>query len=187
MGYNNMIEDGNIFGANGYIFGGSNASNLTGVAINDTVFALRNIGVEEIIIDQVAYGFAANGTPFGTAQVMGLGLYKVENFAASAAGGQALTAIKKKSLLADIPAADYDCRIATTGGLTSDPSFTVTEPVDMAFGESNLSPVVSGLWRPFGLIPLTLQQNQGIVVTTAVAMGAAGVGRIWVCVDARRA
>lgn len=187
MSYNNLIEDGNLFGCSPYVFGGRNAINLAAaLGSNAVLFALRNISNEEIIVDQVGYGLAHTGAALGTAQALSLALFKVDDFASSAASGVAVVATKKKSLSADIAAADYDCRVATTGALTSAPSTTSWGLIDMVYGEPNVLPVVNGIWKPRDRVPLTLQQNQGIVVAVTLPVTIAA-GSVYTTVEARRA
>lgn len=159
---------------------GARSGLLTGVAANGPVFSLRNTGTNLLAIRRFSLGFSVT-TAFTTAQALEFGALFATSFTASDSGGTALFvagANKHRRSFTNITAAP-DIRIASTAALTAGTRTLDTVPLAVANGSAA---ALAGVMPPTlmfahdeGDYPIILAQNEGLVITNLVAMGAAGV------------
>lgn len=164
----------------GYHSIGGNSGALTGVAANGAVFSLRNTGANLLLIRRVMIGFVTT-TAFTTAQGLAYSLIKATGFTASDTGGTALYTAgqnKHRTSMANITSAP-DVRISSTAALAAGTRTLETVGMGVAGGTSNavgtsLAPQPL-LEQDTGDYPLVLAQNEGLIISNLIAMGAAGV------------
>jgi hypothetical protein len=170
-----------------YSFGATSGL-LTAVAAAGPVFSLRNTGSNLLMIRRVQVGFGVT-TAFTAAQLLAYNLLFARSFTASDSGGTALYTAgmnKHRTGFTNITSAP-DIRIATTAALTAGTRTLDTVPLGVAAGGATavgvaLSPVLL-LSHDAGDYPVILAQNEGLVITNGVAMGAAGVINLHVNVE----
>ncbi len=165
---------------------------MTLAAAGGTVFSFRNIAANPVLVRRVGVGFVCT-TGFTAGQELAFGLNVARAFTASDSGGTAIALTgnnaKHRSSLATLTS--VDCRIATTahftnGTKTSDANDlavvggfapTTTTGVVVAPSLNNL------LSHDAGDYPLVLAQNEGFNIVNRVAMGAGGVGTLYVNIE----
>lgn len=155
---------------------------MTGIATNNPVFSFRNISTNQILIQEVSITAIAT-TGFTAAQRIGFQLWVARNWTVSDSGGTAvpLTGNTNKLRTSYTTLTAVDCRISTTGALTAGTRTADTYPIDSNYGWA--AAATAGIVIPHTNIyasfenghPLVLGQNEGIVLVTGAAFGAAGV------------
>jgi hypothetical protein len=164
------------------------SGNLTGVAANGPVFSFRNIGSSLMLFHRVLVSFTTT-TAFTTAQAVQYNLIKATGFTASDSSGTSLFTSgqnKHRTSMAN-PATAPDIRISSTGVLTAGTRTLETQPIGAANawsgGAGSTLPQTQLLSHDAGDYPFVLAQNEGLIITNAVAMGAAGVGTLIVNIE----
>jgi hypothetical protein len=163
---------------------------LTGVAAGGAVFSFRNISANPVIIRRVGIGFVTT-TAFTTAQALSWGLAIQRAFTASDSAGTAIALVgnngKHRTSLATLTS--VDCRISAAAALTAgtktadandlamQAGFSGAVGVSLAIAMNNL------LSHDTGDYPLVLSQNEGFNIFNRTAMGAAGVGTLFVAME----
>lgn len=157
--------------------------NLTAVAASTPVFSFRNLAANPILVRRIGMGFATT-TAFTTAQLMSFGLTIARNFTVSDSGGTAIafTGNNAKHRTSLGTPTSLDCRIATTTALTAGTRTIDTNMIGTQIGWSGAAGTTimaapnNILSHDTGDYPIVLAQNEGIVISNLIAMGAAGVG-----------
>lgn len=161
---------------------------LTGLSADDPVLSFRNISANPVLVRRVSLGFLTT-TQFATPQVMDFGLYVARAFTESDSGGTqvALTGDNGSldSGLSMLTSADL--RISDTSALTPGTRTLDANPIGRLIGwsadEGISIPQQSIFEAPPGSQPLVLGQDEGFVVACKEAMGAAGVGTLFMVVE----
>lgn len=169
---------------------GAKSGAATGVAANGSLFSLRNLASNPLMIRRVGVGFILT-TAFTTAQIIELGLIFARSFSASDTGGTAiaLTGSNTKARTSLATPTSLDCRIATTGALTAGTKTKDANQlaVQSAWGTgigAGITPALNNLWsHDAGDYPLILAQNEGINIDNLTLMGAGGVGTLYVNIE----
>lgn len=167
---------------------GATSGAMTGVAAAGPVFSFRNTGANLIIVRRLSVGFVTT-TAFTTAQALSFAVYRATGFSASDTGGTALYTAgqnKYRTSLTNISSAP-DIRIGSTGALTAGTRTLDTVALGIGGGSStavgtSLSPI-GLLTHDAGDYPIVLAQNEGLVMTNLIAMGAAGVINLHVNIE----
>ena len=167
---------------------GATSGAMTGVAANGPVFSFRNTGTNLILIHRLQVGFVTT-TAFTTAQALSYAVFRATGFTVSDSGGTALYTAgqnKYRTSFTNISSAP-DIRIGSTGAVTAGTRTLDTVSLGIAGGSST---AVGTSLQPTGLIthdagdyPVVLAQNEGIVMTNLIAMGAAGVINLHVNIE----
>lgn len=210
MAENNLIEVGRCVQAKGHVAGGWSGA-ITGLAVNAIVYAIRNIGPAEVMVDAVDLAFAttAAGT---TATGIAFALHKVPITALANAGARATPPLPVRKRTRDNivlqptnppgdPGAGFDTllqvQIANTGALTgatiTGGIATFQDDPQGAFSPAGASVAAgTGLvffgqyrWEPRNGIPLTLAPDEGIVVLSRLAFPTTLAGQLFVAPDLR--
>lgn len=153
---------------------------LTGVAANGPVFSFRNLSANPIIVWRLAVTFGTT-TAFTTAQALGYACVFARSFTASDTGGTAIaiTGSQNKHRTSLATPTSVDCRISSTAALTAGTRTLDTVALGVAYGSSTgvgtSLPLTQIISNDAGDYPVVLAQNEGLVVTNLIAMGAAGV------------
>ena len=168
---------------------GAQSGAVTAVAANGPLFSFRYAGSNVCMIRRVGIGWATT-TGFTAGQLVDFGLVIARSFSASDSGGTAITLTgnncKHRTSLATLTT--NDCRIATTAALTAGTRTLDTNTLSQLSGFSTTATVGTflgtGLNNLFqhdaGDYPIVLANNEGFIITVLTAMGAAGVGRLYV-------
>lgn len=168
---------------------GAASGALTGAGANTPVFSFRNISANPIVIRRVGVGFIAT-TGFTAAQIVDFGLLVARSFTASDSAGTAIALTgsnaKMRSSLATVTS--VDCRIAAAAALTAGTRTLDTNHLGQVGGYAGaalagviVAPASNNLLQhDAGDYPLVLAQNEGFTITNITALGAAGVGRLYV-------
>lgn len=163
------------------------------------VFVMRNPSTtKRAIIRYVNVNFVTT-TGFGTIQPMAYDLIVARAYTASHTGGTAIdmgsTVTNTGKLRTNQPTSLFTantCRIATTAGLTAGTHVLDANPLSRAggAGTTTIASAFDALLldaRNDGIAtyssPITLAQDEGIVVRNVILMGATGVGYITVNVE----
>ena len=166
---------------------GAQSGLLTGAVANSAVFSFRNISANPIMVRRVGAGFIAT-TAFTAAQRVDLGLQVARAFTASDTGGTAIALTgnnaKVRTSLATLTS--VDARIASTAALTAGTKTLDTNHLAQigawvgAVG-GGIAPAANNLLsHDPGDHPLVLAQNEGFNIMNLTAMGAGGVGILYV-------
>jgi hypothetical protein len=168
---------------------GALSGNLTGVAANGPVFSFRNISSNLLIVHKIGVGFICT-TGFTTGQIVDYGLMVARSFSASDSGGTAIafTGNNTKHRTSLATPTSMDCRISTTGALTAGTRTLDSNNLGQIGGFAAttttgvvIAPTSNNLFaHDPGDHPLVLAQNEGFIIQNLTAMGAAGVGRLYV-------
>lgn len=163
---------------------------LTTVAAGGPVFSFRYApgGSTVCVVKRVSVGFVCT-TAFGAAQAMGYGVYVARSFSGSDSGGTpaTLTGNNNKYRTSLATTGVSDLRISTTAALTAG-----TRTLDsQALGTTYFYvPGVGTSLTQTDLIsydandyPIVLANNEGIVITNSILMGATGVGTLVVNIE----
>jgi hypothetical protein len=161
---------------------------LTIVAAGGAVFSFRNIGTTPIMVRRVALGFGVT-TAFTTAQALAYSLFKATGFSVSDSGQTALYTAgqnKHRTGMANVTVAP-DCRISATAALTNGTRSVETAALGVTVGAAKalgdvLSPQ-SLFQQDTSNMPLILVQNEGLVITNDITMGAAGIIRLQAAIE----
>ena len=167
---------------------GAASGALTGVAANGPVFSLRNTGANLLMVRRLQVGFVTT-TAFTAAQGLVYQMLKANGFTVSDTGGTALYVAgqnKHRLGFTNITAAP-DIRISTTAALGAGTRTLETVSMGLAGGTSNglgtSMPMTALLSHDTGDYPVILAQNEGLVITNGIAMGAAGVIQLHVNIE----
>ena len=161
---------------------------LAGVAANGPVFSLRNTGANLLMVRRVQVGFVTT-TAFTAAQGLVYQVLRASGFTVSDSGGTSLylAGQNKHRLSFTNIAAAPDLRISSTAALTAGTRTLETVSMGNAGGTSNAlgssMPKIALLSHDTGDHPMILAQNEGLVVTNVIAMGAAGVIQLHVNIE----
>jgi hypothetical protein len=163
---------------------------VTGLAANATLFSLRNLSGNPVLVRRLGVGFVTT-TAFTAAQMMSFGLLAARSFTASDSGGTAiaLTGNNAKHRTSLGTPTSLDCRIATTAALTAGTRTVDANLLGVQAGWSGaagtvIAPALNNLLsHDTGDYPLVLAQNEGLVVANLTAMGAGGVGTAFVAIE----
>ena len=161
---------------------------LTGVAAAGPVWSMRNTGSNLLMVRRITVGFITT-TAFTTAQGLYYNLIKANGFTASDSGGTALYTAgqnKHRASFTNITSAP-DIRISTTAALTAGTRTLESQPIGSVCGSSTAvgtsMPATNIFSHDAGDYPIILAQNEGIIITNGIAMGAAGVINLMVGVE----
>lgn len=188
---NNALVESNLVQAVGIVVP-ARSGLMTGIALDADVYGLRNLHASRTFsVSQVRVRWLPT-TAFGAAQAMAVRLSKVFGYTAVHSGGSGVTVQGhyKTGPLRQTPgtrvhAAELSAVISGTAAITT---ATYTAPDDdepdiYACGEGNVLPTVWENWKPRDGLPFVLEPNTGIVGKLDNAMGASGVGRLYVAVE----
>jgi hypothetical protein len=207
---NNLIEVGRCVQAKGHVAGGWSGS-MTGLAANAIVYALRNVGPSELLVDSVDLAFVTNAQATAATGIA-FALHKVPITALANTGARATPPAPIRKRTADCkalnaanppgdPGAGFDLllqvQIAGVGALTG---ATITGGI-AAFQDDPQGvfvPVAAGTgaastllfcgqyrWEPRNGIPLTLAADEGIVIVSRLAFPLSLAGQLYVGPDLR--
>lgn len=165
---------------------------VTVAAANTALFSFRNLSANPVVIRRIGIGFITT-TGFTAAQQLNWGLKVARAFTVSDSGGTAvaLTGNNCKIRTSLGALTSVDCRIATTGALTAGTKTLDTNDLGIvgAFAAATaagvtLAPSANNLLQhDAGDYPLVLAQNEGFNVMNLTAMGAGGVGTLYVAME----
>jgi hypothetical protein len=166
---------------------GARSGLLTGLTANAPILSLRNLSANLLIIRRVGFGFVTT-TAFTAARLVDAALYFARSFTASDAGGNTITltgdqANHRTSLAAptsinlrisDTAALTPGTRTLDTVALARTGKWSAVEGDGINVTPDNLVKHASGSY------PLVLAQNEGLVLQSTEAFGAAGILRMYV-------
>jgi hypothetical protein len=166
---------------------GAQSGLITGLAATNPAFAFRNASANLIMVRRVGIGFVTT-TAFTAAQTVDFGLLMCRNFTVPDSGGTviALTGNNAKHRSSLATSTNVDCRIATTASLGAGTRTLDANHIGQVAGFSGAAgltiPVATDnlLQHAAGDYPLVLAQNEGFEIACLTAMGAAGVGKLYV-------
>jgi hypothetical protein len=171
---------------------------LTGLSATNPLFSLRWTHLSTKMVIQAIDVQLGVTTAYGTAQLTAFSLFFARSFTASDSGGTAFTTTTTLDSALDsnfgqslLFAGNGDCRISSTGTLTAGTRTLDDQPLTgWIFGTNALAvaPAPSGDSRKqFGTLdatnPITLRQNEGLVITNDILMGATGVVLVYVSIE----
>lgn len=160
---------------------------LTGVAANGPVFSFRNLSANPVMLRSLGVGFVCT-TAFTAAQVVDYSLIVARSFSVSDSVGTAiaLTGSTNKHRTSLATLTSVDCRISaavalTAGTRTLDTNIMSANGAWIGAVGAALAPSRNNLFQhdPEDY-PLVLAQNEGFIIQNLTAMGAAGVGTLYV-------
>lgn len=167
----------------GYYSVAGSSGALTGVAANGPVWSFRNTGSNLILLRNIRVSFVTT-TAFTAAQGLVYGLLRANSFTVSDSGGTSLFVAgqnKHRNSFTNITSAP-DIRISAAAALTAGTRTLETNPTSIISGASTgLGTAMDDqdlLENDAGDYPMVLAQNEGVVITNLIAMGAAGVIRL---------
>lgn len=166
---------------------GARSGALTGAAANTALFSFRNISANLIIVRRVGIGFVTT-TAFTAAQEVAFGLLVARAFTASDTGGTpvAFTGSNAKHRTSLGALTSADCRISAAAALTAGTKTLDANTLGVAglwsgAAGAALNPAPDNLLsHNTGDYPLVLAQNEGFNIMNLVALGAGGVGTLYV-------
>lgn len=200
MPANMFMDAGNLRDVAAPLYIGARSGLMTVIAAAADVFAVRNIGFipkgqtalvdRPIAVSQIRTRFVTT-TNFATAQGLAFEYYKVAGFTAVHDTGspKAVTAQRRKTTgFEAIPLTEISTVISDTAAITNG---TYTSPaesqlLELAAGGGGVGFGFGSRWVPVDGLPLVLEKNEGIVCRITSAMGATGVGRLFVGIDGYR-
>jgi hypothetical protein len=190
MAENNLLENGRLVYSKSHWIG-ARSGLMTTIAADASVFGLRNIGPEELIVSKLMLEWLTT-TPFNAAQGLAFAAYKATAFTAIQTGGITPNPIRKR--VGDHTVLDFaEFVIANAAALTGS-AFTIDNDDPFAVLSTGLAVAAATginfgeeIWTPGNMVPITLGANEGIVVTVQNTMGAGGAGRLYVGADVHRA
>jgi hypothetical protein len=192
MAENNLIENGRLVYCKGHWIG-ARSGLMTGIAAGGSVFGLRNVTNEELILSKLVMSWLTT-TPFTAAQGLAFAAYKATAFTVIQTGGITPNPTRKRVadhtalLPAEVEAVIADATALTGSAFTVDAddplsvlstSLAVASATGINFGQD--------VWTPGNQVPLSLGPDEGVVVLVQNAMLAAGVGRLYVGADVHKA
>ncbi len=157
----------------------------TGIAANASIFTLRNIGANPLMIRRIGVGLIAGGAAgsgFTAAQKVDIGLRIARAFSASDTGGTAISItsnnLKHRTSLAN--PTNLDCRISSGAALGAGTRTLDANALSQVAGYAAattpgvfITPTPNNLLQhDAGDYPLILAQNEGFIVTPQTAFGA---------------
>lgn len=174
---------------------------MTGLSAADDCYMFRNVGKRPFKIEMVRIRWVTT-TAFTTAQCIGFAFHKVYGATAVHTGGTPTSFVAHWRFQENVPATSTGDTIPTSEGSTvvniaaagvisgtaaittaTYTAATAAEPEIFAVGSGSTSPIIYEDWVPRDGLPLVLAQNTALVGKVVVAMGAAGVGRLFVGLD----
>jgi hypothetical protein len=184
----------NLKSAEGLIVGAVSGL-VTGVAAGGDVFGLRNISARPLCVTAIRLRWVST-TAFGAAQCLAFRMNKVYGFSAiHTTGGTAVqahyryqTGIAGSAVGDRVALTEISSYIAATGAITGS-TYTAEdtdEPEDLMVGAGNVLPSVTQKWVPEDGLPLVLGPDTGLVINNHIAMGASGVGNLFIGIDGFR-
>jgi hypothetical protein len=175
---------------------------MTGISADADVAGVTNLNATPIVVQRIRLRWFTI-TAFASAQCMAFRVNKVTGFTAVHTGGTPVAVqahhnfgegVKTNRATgaayttgSRIPLTEISGVIASTAALTA-ATYTAEdtdEPEVVAIGAGSTLPSVWESYVPPGP-PLVLPQNTGLIVNLAIAMGASGVGKLFVGVDGYR-
>lgn len=210
MAENNLIEVGRCCYAKGHVAGGWSGA-ITGLAANAIVYAARNVGPAEVMVDAVDLAFATTAQATASTGIA-FAIHKVPITALTNAGARATPPLPVRKRNTDHkvlqaanppgdPGAGFDTllqvQIASTTALTGatitgglatfqDDPQGVFVPGAAGTGAANtLLFYGQSRWDPRNGIPLTLGLDEGLIVVSRLAMPAGLAGQLYVGPDLR--
>lgn len=174
---------------------------MTGIAADADVAGVTNLNDSPIVVKRIRIRWFTT-TAFAAAQSMAFRVNKVYGFTAVHTGGSPTAAQAHYNFQSGqnvnragtalstgdrIPLTEISGVIASTAAITT-ATYTAEdadEPDVLALGAGSTLPTVWENWVPPGP-PLILPKNTGLIVNLAIAMGASGVGKLYVGVDGHR-
>lgn len=197
---NGALIDENLGTAYGVI-AGARSGLMTGLAAADDCYMFRNVGKRPFKITMVRIRWVT-ATAFTTAQCVGFAFHKVYGATAVHSGGTPTTFVAHWRFQENVPATTTGDTVPTsestvvvnvaatgvisgTAAITS-PTYTAAtaaEPEIFAVSGGSTTPAIYEDWQPRDGLPLVLAQNTALVGKVVVALGAAGVGRLFVGLD----
>lgn len=161
----------------------------TGTAAGAALFSLRNTGANLLVVRRLTIGFAI-ATAFTAAQRLEFALSVARGWSTSDSGGTALTATSGRHK-ATLAALSCEARVAATAGLTAGTRALDPNAIAMVAGGvgalGTSIPMTAMFSHDTGDYPLLLGNNEGIVVSNALAFGAAGSGVAYVNLEVAEA
>jgi hypothetical protein len=175
---------------------------LTGVAAGGPIFSMRFVAgtagtqAQLVVIQKITINYVLT-TGFTTAQQIGFNAFVARSFTASDSGGSATTLSgnnnkNRTSMPTSQISATGDMRIASTAALTAGTRTLDTNAFYTTNGWAGSTLLTTGaiplqqvdVYQNTGTeYPLILANNEGIVITNAVAMGATGVMTVAINVE----
>lgn len=175
---------------------GARSGALTGAVANSAVFSFRNLSANPIIIRRVGVGLIAT-TGFTAAQELAWGLKVARAFTVSDSAGTpvALTGNNCKARTSLGTLTSVDCRIAAAAALTAGTKTLDTNDIGVTgtYAPATTAGVLltpsdrNLLSHDAGDHPLVLATNEGFNIMNLVAMGAGGVGTLYVNMEVAEA
>lgn len=187
-------DDGMRQAAGAYVGGKSGLILLTGgIPAESALFGLRNNGFippgqsvavnRPIAITQVRVK-CIQVTPLVAAQTLGFETHKVASTSQFTGGIPCVATRKKTSDYPPIPLTEIDSMIANTAPLSGGGySVTGDNPLDMTMGNS--TGLIESMWWSQDLLPLVIEQNEGVLVhvSNTIAANAGSTLQFWVGLD----
>ena len=174
---------------------------MTGIAAAADVAAVCNLGTIPLVVDGVRIRWVTT-TAFAAAQALAFRMNKVYGFTAVHTGGTPVATQAHYNYQEGVKTNQATGAAVTTGdriplteissvisGIAAITTATYTgedvdEPEVFAVGAGSTLPGVYENWYP--LVPLILPQFTGLVFNNHIAMGASGVGNLFIGVDCHR-
>lgn len=197
---NGCLIDENLGTAYGVI-AGARSGLMTGLSAADDCYMFRNVGKRPFKIEMVRIRWITT-TAFTTAQCMGFAFHKAYGASAVHSGGTPTTFVAHWRFQENVPATTLAdtvptsestvvVNVAATGVISGTAAITsatytavtASEPEILAVGAGSTTPIIYEDWLPRDGLPLVLTQNTALVGKVVVAMGATGVGRLFVGLD----
>lgn len=197
---NNLIRIAQDPSAEGLVWGALSGL-MTGIAADADVAAVFNLNDSPVVVPRIRLRWVTT-TAFAAAQCMAFRVNKVYGASAVHTGGtptavqahynfqsgQRVTRAGVAIATGDrIPLTEISGVIAGTAAITT-ATYTgedTDEPECLAIGAGSTLPSVWENYVPPGP-PLVLPKNTGLVINIAIAMGATGVGKLFVGLDGVR-
>lgn len=159
---------------------------LTGVAANGPVWSIRWTSETKACVVKSVCLHLDCSTAYTTAQATSYGLYFARTYTAVDSGGTAATLTTNNGKLdTSYPTtAMADMRIGTTGVITAGTRTLDAQPFDVfSFSTTALGVTGEEIGRYGGaedIQQIILRENEGLVLHNLIAMGAAGVVKLYV-------
>lgn len=161
---------------------------IAGVAAGASIFSLRNAHASlKVMISRIGVRYFIT-TAFTAAQELGIDIFRATSWSVSDSGQTAVTVIPKLSVTGTSlfsGAANGDMRISTTAAISAGTRTLDTQPIfrksitaQNTAGGLILDEVIE--FNENGDCPLILGNNEGIIISPRVTLGAAGVMRLQV-------
>lgn len=200
FGTNGVLIRDNLGTAYGVI-AAARSGLMTGLSANDDCYLLRNVGARPFKITLVRIRWATT-TAFTTAQCLAFSFSKVYGATAVHTGGTPTTIAPHWRFQGNVPGTSSGntvpatestvvVNVALTGVISGTAALTTAtytapdadEPDIFAIAAGSTTPAIYEDWQPRDGLPLVLEQNTGLLGRAIIALGAAGVGRLYVGVD----